>query len=857
MSSYGSSLAGGVRRMTQNRNPQGTASFPCFGKHGGWFPEEPRFIREARSTLRGDSKGKGHWTSKIRSGISNAEMHEVLFEVATRLNSDKPVAARFQSNPSKVLDLVEADSISGSVAKSGVLYRFHDRPQMFRYPRPLRLNKLQTSAVNDELDRLARVQAIERAPNHDGHKALGKDAASWERHPMPPGEWPREQPVPILDLKGRARYDQEQSQIQAERQRRGLPFRDFESAIFTVSKADGGHRLCTDYRALNVFQVKSKFQLDGTKAIAQMIQRGDYGALVDIKDCYLEFGLHPAHRRLCRFRDSRLQRWQWRTMSFGMSEAPHLCTRILRPFMRILKGLGVRCSIYLDDLLVLSQSPSSLAVSMGVAIEMLQGELGLQLKLSKCNFTPSHTFTALGIIWDTSTMRCYVPKKRIKNIRATANRVLNAAGAGAKEGTFDREKSSPIRTRDLARLVGQCVSTSLAIKPAKRRLLYVQQLLGKSVRRKGWEGEIRLTPEAVTAIRWWASMAPFAANGNDIVPPPRPIQGWVTSDAATHNAGWGGTLQVGSQTWNTRGFFTREERSMYINELELLGNRKTVESLLPLAVPKHKWHLVHLQCQLDNVAAIKYGQVGVSRSLGMSILGADYFDWRELHRLSVGFQFLAGVLNVISDGLSRWEMTHREWQLAPCLFREVCRHFRIQPEVDLFASRQNRQLSRFYSYEHDYEAEGTNAFHADWGKLGVIYAYPPPILVARLLQKIRMDRVQHAILLVPVWIAQTWWPTLLEMLTCTPLLLPNEPWITQDQWDNPTWGGKWCMIAVHLSGNLAFARESRARSWIEDGRHLSRGILKSMTRISSDSGDGGRTLNNLVGSVRTAYEQEC
>jgi hypothetical protein len=380
---------------------------------------------------------KGHWANKIRSGISHEEMHTVLFELATKLNSDRPVAARFQSNPSRVLDLVEPDSIAGSVATAGVLYRFPERPQIFRYPRALRLNKLQTEAVTEELDRLARVQAIERAPDHDGHKALGMNAATWERQPMPPGAWPREQPVPVLDLRGRERYDQEQSQIQTDRRRRGLSYRDFESAVFTVPKADGGMRLCTDYRALNVFQVKSKFQLDGTKAIAQMIQKGDYGALVDIKDCYLEFGLHPAHRRLCRFRDTRLRRWQWRTMSFGMSEAPHLCTRILRPFMRILKGLGVRCSIYLDDLLVLSQSPSSLAVSMGVAIELLQGEIGLQLKLSKCNFTPSRTFTALGIIWDTNSMKCFVPKKRIQNIRSTANRVLNAAGAGARAGVFD------------------------------------------------------------------------------------------------------------------------------------------------------------------------------------------------------------------------------------------------------------------------------------------------------------------------------------------------------------------------------------------------------------------------------------
>jgi hypothetical protein len=853
MSSFGGSFVG-MLSGHHGRHPR-----QYYGRRLGeshYFSDEPRFIQRARSILRGDFQGKDHWSTKVRAGIPPPEMHQVLLGLATRMNSDTPVAARFQSKPARVKDLVDPTSIAGSVSSAGVLYRFHDRPRTFRYPRPLRLNSVQTAAVTAELERLVRVQAIERAPNHDGHKALGVDAATWERQPMPPGEWPREVQVPILNLRQQAKYDQQQSNVQAERQRAGLPFRDFESAIFTVPKGDGGLRLCTDYRALNMFQVKSKFQLDGTKAIGSMIQPGDYGALVDIKDCYLEFGVHPAHRRFCRFRDPRLRRWQWRTMSFGMSEAPHLCTRILRPFMSILKGLGVRCSIYLDDLLVLSQSPSSLAVSMGVAIELLQGELGLQLKLAKCNFTPSRLFTALGVIWDTTSMQCLMPKRRISNIRSSATRILNSAGAGARSGTFDYERSTPVRTRDLARLVGQCVSTSIAIKPAKRRLLFIQQLLGKSVKRKGWEGQIRLTPESVTAIRWWASKEPFLANGNDIVPPTRPIQGWVTSDAATHNAGWGGTLQLGERTWTTRGFFTKDERSLYINNLELLGNRKTVESLLPRAVPRSQWHLVHLQCQLDNVAAIKYGKVGVSRSLGMSMLGADYFDWRETHRLSIGFQFLAGVLNVTSDTLSRWEMTHREWQLHPPLFREVCHLLGLTPVVDLFASRQNRQLSRFFSFEHDYEAEGTNAFNSEWGQLGTVYAYPPPVLIARLLQKLRYDNVRSAIVMVPVWIAQSWWPTMLEMLTSTPLLLPNEEWITQDQWDQPTWGGKWSMIAVPLSGNLGFARESRRRSWNGDGHHLRRDIFRSMTRISNDSGDGGRTLTNLVGSVQTAFELE-
>ena len=452
MSSFGGSFVG-MLSGHHGRHPRQHCGRRLGESH--YFSDEPRFIQRARSILRGDFRGKDHWSTRVRAGIPPSEMHQALLGVATRLNSDTPVAARFQSKPARVKDLVDPTSIAGSASSAGVLCRFHDRPRTFRYPRPLRLNAAQTAAVTVELERLDRVHAIERAPNHDGHKALGVDAATWERQPMPPGEWPREVQVPTLNLQQQARYDQQQSSVQAERRRAGLPFRDFESAIFTAPKGDGGLRLCTDYRALNVFQIKSKFQLDGTKAIGSMIQPGDYGALVDIKDCYLEFGVHPAHRRHCRFRDPRLRRWQWRTMSFGMSEAPHLCTRILRPFMSILKGLGVRCSTYLDDLLVLSQSPSSLAVAMGVSIELLQGELGLQLKLSKCNFTPSRLFTALGVIWDTTSMQCLMPKKRVTNIRSTATRILNTAGAGARSGTFDYERSTPVRTRDLARMVEQ------------------------------------------------------------------------------------------------------------------------------------------------------------------------------------------------------------------------------------------------------------------------------------------------------------------------------------------------------------------------------------------------------------------
>jgi hypothetical protein len=155
--------------------------------------------------------------------------------------------------------------------------------------------------------------------------------------------------------------------------------------------------------------------MEGVQEVAQLIQKDDYGMLVDLKDAYLTLGLHPSHRKYCRFRcPTSKVRYQWKTVSFGTSEAPKICTKILRPIIGILKSLGIRCLIYIDDLLLLDQDPVRLAKAMAIAMELLQRKVGLQLKLSKGNLLPSQRFACLGIIWDTKQLTCHTPTKRIK-----------------------------------------------------------------------------------------------------------------------------------------------------------------------------------------------------------------------------------------------------------------------------------------------------------------------------------------------------------------------------------------------------------------------------------------------------------
>ena len=84
------------------------------------------------------------------------------------------------------------------------------------------------------------------------------------------------------------------------------------------------------------------------------------------------------------------------------------------------------------------------------------------------------------------------------------------------------------------------------------------------------------------------------------------------------------------------------------------------------------------------------------------------------------------------------------------------------PTIDLFASRINTQLKRFYAFRPDPEAEAIDAFSLDWAGLD-FYAIPPFICIGRFLQKIKLDKAT-GILIVPDWPNQSWYHLFSSMI---------------------------------------------------------------------------------------------
>ena len=94
-------------------------------------------------------------------------------------------------------------------------------------------------------------------------------------------------------------------------------------------------------------------------------------------------------------------------------------------------------------------------------------------------------------------------------------------------------------------------------------------------------------------------------------------------------------------------------------------------------------------------------------------------------------------MNVLADMLSRaGQVLKNEWRLGNRAFLWACsRSLFGAPTVDLFANMKNFQLSRYMSPCPDKEELAINALSAPWPK-EVLYAFPPPTILGRVLIKI-------------------------------------------------------------------------------------------------------------------------
>ena len=177
----------------------------------------------------------------------------------------------------------------------------------------------------------------------------------------------------------------------------------------------------------------------------------------------------------------------------------------------------------------------------------------------------------------------------------------------------------------------------------------------------------------------------------------------------------------------------------------------------------------HIQVQCDNTTAVSHiNNIGGSKSIPCNEVTKQIWALCIANNNWLSATYLSACKNVEADAESRVFNDRTEWMLDPQIFKRITNKFG-SPEIDLFASRLNKQYAKYSSWRPDPEALFVDAFSVNWNNL-FFYAFPPFSLIGRCLEKLHANQAE-GILIVPRWMSQSWFPKLLRLLVETSIVI--------------------------------------------------------------------------------------
>ena len=156
--------------------------------------------------------------------------------------------------------------------------------------------------------------------------------------------------------------------------------------------------------------------------------------------------------------------------------------------------------------------------------------------------------------------------------------------------------------------------------------------------------------------------------------------------------------------------------------------------------------------------------------MSVSDLAKDIWLWCYDRQIWLSACHIPGSSNVHADHESRHFNDNLEWKLNPAIFSAICNEF-LTPEIDLFASRLNRQLGPFVSWRPDPEAFACDAFSLNLANFN-FYAFSPFSLSGMMLHKIQREEAT-GFCIIPLWPTQPWFSLMLRLPIEIPVILPQ------------------------------------------------------------------------------------
>lgn len=185
-----------------------------------------------------------------------------------------------------------------------------------------------------------------------------------------------------------------------------------------VLKADGSYRMVTDYRGLNKCLVKDRFPLPRMQDLLDRLKGAKYFSVMDGVEGYHQMPLDEESQKLAAV-ITPFGTFAPTSVAFGLATAP---SHFQREIQKILEKFESFCVVYLDDIIIFSESFEEHLMHLSQVLDALR-EANLKIKISKCRFAQSevdflgHKVTRDGILPSTRKVEALMQMPYPKNVK--------------------------------------------------------------------------------------------------------------------------------------------------------------------------------------------------------------------------------------------------------------------------------------------------------------------------------------------------------------------------------------------------------------------------------------------------------